>query len=142
MGKCFWGLLIAVAASAQQPARDKAAFEKVCGACHSTSLISDLKSGSEWQDTVGYMVDHGAKGTKEQLAGIMRHLARNFTRVNVNVATAAEIAPVLEVNESLAQSIVDYRAKHGEFTALDDLKKVPGIPAAKLDARRERIAFR
>jgi competence ComEA-like helix-hairpin-helix protein len=41
-----------------------------------------------------------------------------------------------------AQAVVDYRTAHGNFTTLADLKKVPGIDAARLDARKDRIAFR
>ena len=34
-----------------------------------------------------------------------------------------------------------YREKHGKFKTLDDLKKVPGVDAKKLDAKKDRIAF-
>ncbi|HXJ40345.1 MAG TPA: helix-hairpin-helix domain-containing protein, partial [Bryobacteraceae bacterium] len=63
-------------------------------------------------------------------------------RVNVNTATASQIAPVLGVSETVAQGVVDYRARHGSFTSLEELKKVPGIEAARLLARHDRIAFR
>jgi competence protein ComEA len=123
-------------------AADKAAFEKVCGHCHAASLIHELKTQGEWVETVDNMAANGAKGTDEEFDAVLRYLSRNFTKVNINVAPAAEIAPVLDIGETAAQAIVDYRTAHGEFASLDDVKKVPGIDTAKVDARKDRIAFR
>jgi len=84
----------------------------------------------------------GAKGTEEEFSRVMRYLARNFTKVNVNTASAEQIAPVLGIAVKAAQAVVDYRAAHGEFKTLVDLKKVPGLTASGIAARQERIAFR
>jgi DNA uptake protein ComE-like DNA-binding protein len=37
--------------------------------------------------------------------------------------------------------VIEWREKNGAFHSLDDLKKVPGIEAAKLDEKADRIAF-
>jgi len=144
MGRLLYlGIALACVAAAQDdPAGDKAAFQKVCGACHSTTMIADLKTEEEWADTVANMSSVGAKGTEEEFSRVMRYLARNFTKVNVNTASAEQIAPVLVIAVNAAQAVVDYRAAHGEFKTLADLKKVPGLSASALDARQERIAFR
>jgi len=128
--------------AAQDDKADKAAFQKVCGACHATTMIADLKTEDEWGETVAHMASLGAKGDDEEFDGVMRYLARNFTKVNVNTAAAEQIAPVLACSVAAAQAVVDYRTAHGNFTTLADLKKVPGIDAARLDARKDRIAFR
>ncbi len=121
---------------------DKASFEKVCGHCHASSLIHELKTQGEWSETVDNMVANGARGTDEELDAVLRYLARNFAKVNINAAEAEEIAPVLDVSLAVAQRIVEYRMGHGSFAGIDDLKKVPGLDAAKVAARKERIAFR
>jgi DNA uptake protein ComE-like DNA-binding protein len=90
-------------------AADKAAFEAVCGACHPASMASDLRSESDWTDTVDVMVKAGAKGTGEQFDALLRYLRDNLTKVNVNTATAEEIAPVLAVSEATARDIVKRR---------------------------------
>jgi competence protein ComEA len=59
----------------------------------------------------------------------------------VNIATAAQLPLVLDISEATAKAIIKYRAEHGNFETLADLKKVPGIDATKLDARKNRIAF-
>lgn len=47
--------------------------------------------------------------------------------VNINEATAAELAGVRGITEELAQRIVDERSENGRFASTDDLTRVPGI---------------
>jgi len=121
--------------------REGAAYEAVCGACHPTSMADGLRSELDWRETIEVMQGLGAKGTTEQFEQLLRFLLRTQTRVNVNTATASEIAPVLDISTAAAEALVKHRVEKGNFKALDDLKKVPGIAAAKLDARKDRIVF-
>jgi competence protein ComEA len=123
-------------------ADDKATFEKVCGNCHAASMVSDLKSMDEWTETVSNMASIGAKATDAEFEAVRRYLTRNFTKVNVNAAQTDEIAQVMDIAESAAQAIVDYRTAHGNFSSVEELKKVAGISAAKIDALKERLALR
>ncbi len=47
--------------------------------------------------------------------------------VNVNVASADEMAAIPGLGEKKSQAIVKFREKHGPFVRLEDLKKVDGI---------------
>jgi competence protein ComEA len=105
-------------------------------------MADGLRSEIEWRETIEVMQGVGAKGTTEQFAQVLRFLIRTQTKVNVNTATAAEIAPILDVSNAVAEALVKHRAEKGDFKTLDDLKKVPGIDAAKLDSRKDRVAFR
>ena len=62
-------------------------------------------------------------------------------KVNVNKAAASELETALQLSEKSAGAIVDYRKQNGDYKNLDDLKKVPGLDAAKLDALKAKIAF-
>jgi competence protein ComEA len=53
------------------------------------------------------------------------------TQVNVNTATAKELAKVKGLNMMKAKAIVAYRTKNGNFTSLDDLKKVKALSKIK-----------
>jgi competence protein ComEA len=125
----------------QSEAGDKLVFAAVCGACHTVSLVSDMRSQDEWLETVEYMVSIGAKGSEEQMEAVMRFLLRTLTKVNVNVATADQLPLVLDISSATAQAVVKYRGEHGGFKTLDDLKKVPGMDAGKLEARKDRVVF-
>lgn len=47
--------------------------------------------------------------------------------VNINSASADEMASVPGLGEKKSQAIVKFREKHGPFARLEDLKKVDGI---------------
>ena len=87
------------------------------------------------------MVSVGANATADQLKAVMRVLLRTLTRVNVNTAKASQLPLVLDIDEATARAVVKYRSDHGDFKSLEDLKKVPGIDSAKLEARKDRVVF-
>jgi competence protein ComEA len=128
-------------AAAPTEATDKADFESVCGACHTSDMASDFRSAQEWKETIEKMVSRGAEGTDKDMEAVMRYLLRTLTQVNINTAAAEELPLVLDISEATAQAIVKYRNQHGDFKSLDDLKKVPGINAEKLNSRRDRVVF-
>ena len=47
--------------------------------------------------------------------------------LNVNVASANEMAAIPGLGEKKSQAIVKFREKHGPFGKVEDLKKVDGI---------------
>ena len=47
--------------------------------------------------------------------------------VNINTATAAELARLPRVGEKLGQRIVDHRQKNGAFRRAEDLMEVKGV---------------
>jgi competence ComEA-like helix-hairpin-helix protein len=46
------------------------------------------------------------------------------TKININTATAGELAQVPGIGEKLARRIVRYREKRGNFQTIEDIKKV------------------
>lgn len=48
-------------------------------------------------------------------------------RVDVNTATAAELASLPSIGPATAKRIVDYRTQHGPFTSLEAMRQVKGI---------------
>ena len=60
----------------------------------------------------------------------------------INHASANEIAKKLKgVGKKIAQRIVNAREERGYFKQLNDLKAVPGMGSAKIQANKERISF-
>jgi competence protein ComEA len=131
-------------AEPQTPA-DAAAREtlgQMCGMCHDAERVTaQLRSVDDWTDIINQMAQIGASGTDEQWNQVSWYLLRHYSKVQINKARAAEIAPVLDVTPAVAETIVKLRAEKGPFTTLDDLKAVPGVDAATVEARTHRITF-
>ena len=122
--------------------KGKDVVESVCGACHGTDLVASRRATKEgWSYLVDDMVSRGASATNEQITTIVDYLAKNLAQVNVNKGKSEEIASVLEITSAQAEAIVKYRTEHGDFKAFDDLKKVPGLESAKLDAKKDRLVY-
>lgn len=52
--------------------------------------------------------------------------------VDINSATASELAEVPGVSCTLARAIVDDRALRGRYATIDELRRVPGVGAKRL----------
>jgi competence protein ComEA len=122
--------------------KGKDVLEQVCGACHGTDLVASRRATKQgWSYIVDDMVSRGASATNEQIQTINDYLAKNLGQVNVNKGPSTEIASVLEITGAQADAIVKYRMDHGDFKTIDDLKKVPGLETAKLDSKKDRVAY-
>ncbi|WP_246281732.1 ComEA family DNA-binding protein [Fodinicola acaciae] len=59
--------------------------------------------------------------------------------VNLNTATAEQLDALPGVGPVLAKRIVDYRAQHGPFGSVEQLREVSGIGAAKFASLRGQV---
>ena len=92
------------------------------------------------------MVALGAKGTQKEFDLIVEYMAANYPapavqRLNVNQARAVELESALSLTRTQAAAVIQYRTKHGDFKSIEDMKKVPGMDAAKLEAKKDRLTF-
>jgi DNA uptake protein ComE-like DNA-binding protein len=104
-------------------------------------IVTDTPmSYDAWHETVQKMIDRGADATDEQLDDIMDYLYRTMTTIDINSAGANELSTVLDAPDTVVKAVIA-RRKARRFTGLDDLKTVPGIDAAKLDAKSRLLFF-
>src|SRR5262249_2356299 len=122
------------------PGRD--ALLKVCSDCHGAeSAVASFKTHDEWSKTLDEMANNGAQGSDEEWNLIQAYLDKHYSFIFVNKATAADLVSTLDVAAGVAEAIVRRRTEKGNFMSIDDLKTVPGVLAATVDARKERIIF-
>jgi competence protein ComEA len=121
--------------------------EKLCKQCHELERSVSLRQDrAGWQTTVDKMVSLGAQGTDKELQTVLDYLAKNYPgdelpKLNVNKATSIEFESRLSLRRSQAAAVIDYRTKNGPFKSIEDLKKVPGIDVAKIEAKKDRLTF-
>jgi len=144
-------LLVAAGAWAQEPqlpegpGREETA--KLCKQCHEVARSISLRQDrAGWNTTMTKMVAFGMKSTEKEFTTVLDYLVRNFPaedvpRLNVNTARAIEFESALSLKRSQAAALIAYREKNGPFKSLEDLKKVPGMDAAKLDEKKDRLVF-
>lgn len=138
------------AASQTRPMPDgpgKTETQKLCSNCHELDKSLSLKQDrAGWQRTVEKMLASGLKASDADITTVLDYLTRNYPaddvpRLKVNSADAIEFESILSIKRSQAAAIIAYRTKNGPFKSISDLKKVPGIEAAKLDAKKDRLIF-
>ncbi len=141
-------LILAAAASAQMPdGPGRAETEKLCKNCHELARSVSKKQDREgWQATLVKMTAFGMKATDQELGTMLEYLAKHWPAedvppVTVNTAAAIEMESRLGLRRSHAAAIVAYREKNGKFKDVEDLKKVPGVDAEKIEAKKDRIVF-
>jgi competence protein ComEA len=126
----------------------KDAVIKVCGNCHGVEVaVSRRETKEGWNGIVDDMIQRGAQGTDDEFGDIVEYLSSHYSkstpggRVNVNSAAVSELTSGAGFTDAQAAAIVQYRTEKGKFKSIADLAKVPGIDAADLDAKKNKLAF-
>jgi competence ComEA-like helix-hairpin-helix protein len=134
-----------VQSAPQETGTDPAApvFTNVCGKCHPKERVTAMRrTRPQWEEVITTMITaRNAQISDEDFDIVLGYLAREYGRVNVNRAPAADLVEVLHLSEKTATSIVAYRKEHGAFEDFDALAKVPGIDREKLETLRDAILF-
>jgi len=140
------------------PGDGKEIVQQQCGGCHELKVVTAKRaSRQQWSTLVNQMVTRGADIPDEDIETVIDYLAKNFGpaaapadaekghdrtgTVNVNSATAAELAAELDLSAEESASIVSYREKNGNFKEWHDLTKVPGIEIKKIEINKDRLVF-
>jgi competence protein ComEA len=154
---CAYFMMLAPCYAQQAPAQKeqypelpagagKGTLVRVCSQCHSPdNVIANGQDRAGWEETISKMAGFGAVATDDEFTAILGYLVKNFPansgQVNVNKATAAQLASGLGLSDAEAAAVVDYRKKNGDFKTIEDLKKVPDVDGKKFDAKKDTLAF-
>jgi competence protein ComEA len=122
--------------------------EKLCSNCHELARSVSLREDRDgWKTTINKMISLGAQGSEQEFATVLEYLSAHFAAealppLNVNKAKAIDFEARLSLRRSQAAAIIDYRTRHGVFKSIEDLKKVPGVDTAKIDAKKDILEFK
>ncbi len=125
----------------------KAEASKLCKGCHELEKSFSMRQDKAgWQLTLDKMISYGLKASDDDLKLVLEYVVKNYPaddvpRINVNTAEAIDLESALGLKRSQANAIIQYREANGKFKSIEDLKKVPGIDPAKIEAKKDRLAF-
>lgn len=121
---------------------------RACVGCHKAEELAVYRfTNDEYHTIVARMGDRGAQATKAELDVIADYLFQNFpkvedaTKINVNKATAQQIAAGLGLTGEEAEAVVNYRERHGDYHAWGDLLIIYGVDGKKIAAAKDKISF-
>ena len=143
----FCGFLFPSHAAAQSfpESPGKETFLSVCSLCHSPAApMGKQWTKAQWDAKVTEMLQEEPEVTAAERSAIVEYLFTNFKpggKIYINHAGAMDLANLLNVSGKDAEAIVRYREEKGPFKTADDLKKVPGIDASKIEAKKDQFAF-
>jgi competence protein ComEA len=138
---------IAVAQDTLPEGPGKAQTLNLCGTCHEAAKATSVKLTREgWIETIDRMKAFGASGSDEDFAAVLEYLATHFKGdvvrpLDMNTAEAIDLESVLQLLRRESKVVLDYRAKRGPFTSLDDLKGLDAAIFKKIEAKKDRIVF-
>jgi competence ComEA-like helix-hairpin-helix protein len=118
-------------------------FLNRCSTCHGTerALVAP-RTKKGWEGVLAEMVNNnGAQLEAGEPEAIVAFLTERHGLVNVNAANAEELV-AFGLSQKDADTIVSYRTDHGPYADFAALRGVPGLDVDRLEAVRERVAFR
>ena len=124
----------------------KALTVRTCTACHGAEMFAGShRSGDDWDRIITEMTEKGLSISDADYGTVLDYLTKNLgpvaAKVNINKAASADLQKALGITVAQADAIVAYRTANGDFKDLDGVKKVPGLDAAAIDAKKDRISF-
>ncbi len=114
-----------------------------CVQCHGLGeIVSHRIDTKGWQKVIDDMVARGTQLLPGESETLVQYLATSFGKLlNVNTATAAELASLPSVDKKLAEAIVRYRDKSGPFKEIREMTKVEGVTPQIVEKIQGRIAM-
>lgn len=123
----------------------KDTFASVCSLCHDNTVpMSKHFTRDEWDLKIIEMLQEEPDVTREERAAILEYVTTNFKpggKIYINYTVSKDLQTILGISAGEADAIVRQRQTQGLFKTLDDIKKVSGVNASKLDAVRDRLVF-
>jgi competence protein ComEA len=81
----------------------------------------------------GELVAVGVTPPPQAISGGQPDAGTGSGPLNLNTATAAQFEALPGIGPVLAQHIVDYRTRHGQFRSVDELRQVDGLGTARFN---------
>lgn len=104
-----------------------------------TALFLCLLLALFWRDRTAMTPDRTGTAVETEIQVPQEDIQPDLSPLDLNSATAEELAQLPGIGEELARRIVEYRAENGPFEAVEEIMEVSGIGEGKFAALEDRI---
>ncbi len=104
-----------------------------------TALFLCLLLALFWRDRTAMTPDRTGTAVETEIQVPQEDIQPDLSPLDLNSATAEELAQLPGIGEELARRIVEYRAENGPFEAVEEIMEVSGIGEGKFTALEDRI---
>ena len=104
-----------------------------------TALFLCLLLALFWRDRTAMTPDRTGTAVETEIQAPQEDIQPDLSPLDLNSATAEELAQLPGIGEELARRIVEYRAENGPFEAVEEIMEVSGIGEGKFAALEDRI---
>ena len=125
--------------------KGRATMIRLCSNCHGPQIVLGKPNSEDgWGAIVADMVQRGAPGTEDELYEVVQYLTKYIkagpVMININKASGKQLETGLKITPKEAEAIIQAREK-SPFKTVEDVKKVPGIDASKIEAKKNLLMF-
>jgi competence ComEA-like helix-hairpin-helix protein len=117
-----------------------------CAKCHGIDQFSWARhSKEEWDVLIDKMTEEGLELSEDDYQTAVGYLSKFLSRdappakIKVNRLGAAVLEERLGITDKEAEAIVKHREQNGPFKSWQDVAKVPGVDAKKIEAAKDLI---
>lgn len=113
-----------------------------CGTCHEARRAASTRlTRAGWAAVIDSMIGRGARISDSEVPVVLDYLSTHFLGeaaqpININTAPQIDFESAVGLLRREAAAVIRYRERHGRFTSIDDLKKIPGVDPQKIEKRR------
>jgi competence ComEA-like helix-hairpin-helix protein len=126
----------------------KPIIQRSCDGCHRAEAMVDYhKTPEEWDTIVRRMIGRGAAVQGGEVDTLIAYLSKSFPKIedasklNINKATADDLAKVMGLTPEEAKAVVDYRDRHGSYRAWGEMLVIYGVDGRKIQAAKDKISY-
>ncbi len=121
---------------------------RLCVKCHGLNqFTAERHAKDQWDVLLDKMAEEGLEMSDQEYETVVGYLSKYLgkdsppAKIHINKLTYVMLEDRIGLTEKEAEAVVKYRTEHGPFKTWQDVSKVPGVDAKKIEAVKDLLTF-